>query len=72
MTSQAKKIEVLSQGTDNSKNLRCETLYIGDYEYVIISSFAVLGIKIWLEEDGNLNRNDPSYSFKFIQSKAQN
>ena len=22
--------------------------------------------KLWLEEDGDLNRNDPSYSFKFI------
>ena len=60
------------QGTDDSKNLRCETLYIGDYEYVNTSSFAMLGIKLWLEEDGDLNRNDPLYSFKFIQSKAQN
>ena len=67
-----KEIEVFSQGTDDSKNLRCETLYIGDYEYVNISSFAVLGIKLWLEEDDDLNRNDPLYSFKFIQSKAQN
>ena len=32
-----------------------------------ISSFAVLDIKLWLEEDGNFNRNDPLYSFKFIQ-----
>ena len=64
-----KKIEVFSQGT---KNLRCETLYIGDYEYVRISNFAVLGIKLWLEEDGDLNRNDSLYSLKFIQSKAQN
>ena len=67
-----KKIEVFSQGTDDSKNLRCETLYNGDYEYVNISSFAVLGIKLWLEEDGDSNRNDPLYSFKFIQSRAQN
>ena len=67
-----KKIEVFSKGTDDSKNLRCETLFIGDYEYVNISSFAVLGIKLWLEEDGDLNRNDPLLSFKFIQSKAQN
>ena len=48
------KIEVFSQRTDDSKNLRCETLYIGDHGYVNISSFAVLGIKIWLEEDGDL------------------
>ena len=67
-----KQVEVFSQGTEDSKSLRCETLYISDYEYVNISSFAVLGIKLWLEEDGDLNRNDPLYSFKFIQSKAQN
>ena len=67
-----KKIEVFPQGTHDSKNLRRETLYIGNYEYVNISSFAVLGIKLWLKEDGDLNRNDPLYSFKFIQSKAQN
>ena len=67
-----KNIEVFSQGTYDSKNLRCETLYIGDYGYVNISSFAVLGIKLWLEKDGDLNRNDPLYSFKFIQSKAKN
>ena len=61
------KIEVFSQGTDDSRNLRCGTLSIGDYEYVNISSFAVLGIKSWLEEDGDLNRNYPLYSFKFVQ-----
>ena len=49
------------------RNLRCETLYIGDYEYVNISSFAVLGIKLWLEEDGDLSRNDPLYLFQLIQ-----
>ena len=27
-----KKLEAFSQGTDDSKNLRCETLYISDYE----------------------------------------
>ena len=46
------------------------TRYIGDYEYVNISSFAVLGIKLWLEEDGDLNRNDPLYSLNFIQLKG--
>ena len=61
----AKKIEVFSQGTDNFKNLRYEALYIGDYEFVNISSFAVLGMKLWLEEDGHLNRNDPLYSNSF-------
>ena len=65
-------MKVFSQETNDSKNLRCETLYIGDYGYVNISSFAVLNVKLWLEEDGDLNRSDPLYSFKFIQSKAQN
>ena len=54
------------------KNLRCETLYIGNCKYENISLFAVLGIKIRLGKDGNLNRNDPLYSFKFIQSKSEN
>ena len=67
-----KKIKVFSQGTDDSKNIRCETVYIGDKECVNIFSFDVVGIKLWLEEDGDLNRNDPLYLFKFIQSKAQN
>ena len=40
------KVEVFSQGTDDSKNLRCETLYIANYEYVNISSFAVLDIEL--------------------------
>ena len=55
------KIEIFSQGTDDSKRLRCKTLYVGDYEYVDNSSFAVLGIKLWLGGDGDLNRNDPIY-----------
>ena len=66
-----KKVEVFSQGASDSNNLRYETLYVGNYEYVNISSFSALGINLWLEEDGALNRNDPLYSFKFIQSKAQ-
>ena len=66
------KIEVFSHGTDDSKKFRCETQHFGDYEYLNISNFVVLGIKLWLKEDGHLNRNDPLYSFKFIQSKAQN
>ena len=47
-------------------------LYIADYEYVNISSFPVLDIKLWLEEDGNLNTDHPSYLVKLILSKAQN
>ena len=57
-----KKVEVFSQGTDDCNNLRCETLYVADYEYVNISSFAVLDMK----------RDRSLYSFKFIQSEASN
>ena len=39
------------QGTDDSKNLRCETLCTVGYEYVNISCFSVLDIKLSLEED---------------------
>ena len=35
-------------------------------------SFSVLGIKLWVEENGGLSTDDPSYSFKFIQLEAQN
>ena len=58
-----KKFEFFSHGTDNSKNLRCETLYIDNYEYVNISRFAMLDIKLQLQEDGDLNREP----FIFIQ-----
>ena len=66
------KIEVFSQGTDDSKNLRCETLYTADYEHINITSFAVLDIKLRLEEDSDLDTDCPLYSFKFIQLQAQN
>ena len=65
-----KKIELFSQGTDESKNLRCETLYIANYEYVNISRFAVLDIELRLEEDGDLHTNHSLSSFQFIHSKA--
>ena len=61
------KNRVLSQGTDDSKSFRFETRCIGNYEYVNISSFAVLGMELWLDEESDLNRTDPLYSFKFIQ-----
>ena len=60
------KIEVFSQVTNKFKNLRCETLYIADYRYVNITNFVVLDIKLWLEEDSDLDTDYPSYSFKFI------
>ena len=42
-----KKMEVFSQGTDDSKNWRCETLYIADYEHINITSSTVLDIKLF-------------------------
>ena len=66
-----KTFEFFSQGTHNSKNLRCETLYIANYEYLNISSFVVLNIELW-PEDGDLHTDHPLYSLKFIQSKVQN
>ena len=44
---------------------------IAHYEYVNISSFAALDIKLWVEEDSELNTNHLLYSLKFIQLKAQ-
>ena len=67
-----KKIEVFSQETDDSKNLRYQPPYIAGYENVNISSFAVLDIKLWLEEGGDLNSDHRLYSFKFIRWRAQN
>ena len=46
-------------------------MYIGDYEYVNISSFAVLGKKLWLEDDGDLNRNDPLYCSNSFSRKLK-
>ena len=71
-------LSVRSQGTKNSKfspnskNLRCETLYIADYEHINITSFAVLDIKLWLEEGSDLDTDRPLYLFIFIQSNTRN
>ena len=48
------KIKIVSQETDDSKNLRCENSVYWQLEYVNISSSTVLGIKLWLEEYGDL------------------
>ena len=68
--SQATKNRVFSQRIDFAKRFRCEILYIADYEYVSISSFAVLDTKLWLKEDANLHTDHPFHSFKFVQSEA--
>ena len=52
-----KKSRFSPKAFSDLKNLRCETLYIADYEYVHISSFAVLDIKLWLEEFSELDTN---------------
>ena len=46
------------------KNLKCEILYVCDCEYINIASFAVSDIKLWLEEDSDLDTDHP---FVFIQ-----
>ena len=64
-------LQKVKEQADDSKNLRCETLYISDYECINVSTFALSDIKLWLEEDGDL-KTHPLYLFRFIQSKAQN
>ena len=41
-----------------------------DHQYS--SSFAEFDIKLRREDNGDLHTDHPLYSFKFIQSKAQN
>ena len=69
------KTRVFSQGTHNSKNLRCETLYqymyVADFEYLNICSFVVLNMELLPEEEGDFHRDYSLYSFKFTQSKVQ-
>ena len=43
---ETEKIELFSQGTDDSPNLIFETLVIADYEYVKISNFTMLNITL--------------------------
>ena len=63
-------LQKVQKQTDDSENLRHETLYISVYECVNISTFALSDVKLWLEEDGNINTHHPLYSFRFIQSSA--
>ena len=65
-------LQKVQEQTDDSENLRRETLYISVYECVNISTFALSDVKLWLEEDGDINTHHPLYSFRFIQSRAQN
>ena len=62
---------VFSKGSDGSKNLRCEILHIANYEYVNISSVAVLDIKLWLKEDSSLDTYHPSYSFNLFNQRLK-
>ena len=44
-----KQIELFPQGTDDSMNLRCESLMITvDYKY---KEIAFLDVKLWLKDD---------------------
>ena len=69
-----KKIEVFSQGTDDLKNLRCEILNIGDYEYANISSGRSLGRKVlFFSPSGFVIRSDFDYrasKIKFYSVRA--
>ena len=47
------------------------SVYFTNHKYVNISSFAVLNIKLWLEEDVYSNTDHPLYSLKFIQSRLK-
>ena len=71
-TKKSRFLQKVQGRADDSKNLRCGTLYISVYECVNISTFALLDVKLWLEEHGNVNTHHPLYSFIFIQSRAQN
>ena len=71
-TKKSRFLQKVQEKAADSKNLRRETLYISVYECVNISIFALLDVKLWLEEDGNVNTHHPLYSFIFIQSRAQN
>ena len=49
------KLEIFSQGTYGSQNLRYETLVIAHYKYIKISRIAVMDIKLWMKEDLDLH-----------------
>ena len=65
-------LQKIQEQADDSKHLRRETLYISVYECVKISTFALSDVKLWLEEDGDVNTHHPLYSFRFIQTRPQN
>ena len=51
------QVKLFSQGTSDAQNLRYETLAAANYEYVKISSFAMLDMKFWMNEDDDLHTN---------------
>ena len=51
------KIELFSQGTDDSPNLRFETLVIADYEYVKIYNFTLLNITLQAFKVGKVEKS---------------
>ena len=71
-TKKSRFLLTVQEQADNSKNLRRETLHFSVYEYVNISTFVLANVKLWLEEVGDVNTHHPLYSFRFIQSMAQN
>ena len=59
----SKFLQKVQEQTDDSENLRRETRYISVYECVNISTFALSDVKLWLEDDGDINTHHPLYSF---------
>ena len=52
------QIEVFSQETYNFQSLANEVLIIAGHEYIKISIFHQLAVKIWLKEDFDLHTNN--------------
>ena len=69
----AEEIKLFPLGTDDvdSQDLSYETLTTADYNNVKIFSFVMVGIKLWLIEDGDLHTDHFQYSFKSVDSKVK-
>ena len=68
-TKKSRFLQKVQEQADDSKNLRRETLYISVYECVNISTFALLDVKLWLEEDENVNTHHP-YIHSYLFSRG--
>ena len=69
-TKKSRFLQTVQEKTDDSKNLRCETMYISVYECVNISTFALSDVKLWLEEDGDVNTHITLYIHSDLFSRG--